>query len=310
MSPTGVTFGHGASSYRKEKRWAETPFVQGISATMKWKGIASVAVGLVASIAPAQRAETGLVGIKIFGPSSSVLRAYGTPDEIQPVFLGQTNQIGGGGFGRPGGGPPGAPGGFGGPRGGGGGGGGGIAQPQLDAGVNPFDFGNTVLRQGVPQPTGPGGMGGSGGAPFGGPPGGFPGTGGPPGGFPGGRPGGGGLPGAPPAAGAGDRVTFTRWVYNRPRVKLGFIIDKQGRVVQIESIGIRNPSVRTRGNVTFGTTFKDVILRYGNPDGYEINGDNILMKYLTQRKVAFRLSRLGAERPQVVTGIVIAAGKS
>ena len=105
-------------------------------------------------------------------------------------------------------------------------------------------------------------------------------------------------------------MTFTRWVYNRNASKYAFIIDGQGRVVQIESIGLKDGNVRTANGVSFGATFKDISMKYGNPDGYEISGDNILVKYLTRRKVAFRLSRLGDKKPQVVTGIVVAAGKS
>jgi hypothetical protein len=105
-------------------------------------------------------------------------------------------------------------------------------------------------------------------------------------------------------------VTYTRWVYNRGGSKYGFIIDKFGRVVQIEAIGLYNNKVRTRRGVGFGATFAQIIKKYNAPDGYEIAGDNVLIKYLTRQKVAFRLSRLGEKKPQVVTGIVVAAGKS
>jgi hypothetical protein len=49
---------------------------------------------------------------------------------------------------------------------------------------------------------------------------------------------------------------------------------------------------------------------YSQPDAYEIGGENLMVKYLVHSNVAFRLSRLGAKKPQVVTGIVVAAGKS
>lgn len=134
-----------------------------------------------------------------------------------------------------------------------------------------------------------------------------------PGGIPGapGAPGGATGPGGLPSAGGGasERVTFTRWVYNRLGSKYGFIIDKSGRVVQIEAIGIDNAKVKTRRGVGFGTNFATIIRKYGNPDAYEIGGDNILVRYLTRHKVAFRLSRLGTKAPQTVTGVVVAAGK-
>lgn len=111
-------------------------------------------------------------------------------------------------------------------------------------------------------------------------------------------------------SGSAERVTYTRWVYNRGSSKYGFIIDKMGRVVQIEAIGLENMKVRTRRGVGFGATFAELVKKYNTPDGYEISGDNVLVKYLTRDKVAFRLSRLGVKKPQVVTGIVVAAGKS
>ncbi|CAN5726181.1 hypothetical protein BH11ARM2_BH11ARM2_22840 [soil metagenome] len=92
--------------------------------------------------------------------------------------------------------------------------------------------------------------------------------------------------------------------------KYGFILDKQGRVIQIEAIGLQNGKVKTRAGLGFGSTFAQIIKAYGTPDSYEISGDNILMKYLQRRKVAFRLSRLGEKKPQVVTGVVVAAGKA
>jgi len=193
--------------------------------------------------------------------------------------------------------------------------------------ANPFDFGDTLLRQGPPPGYGgpqgypgggstggpPPGYGGPGGYP-GGSGGGYPGAGGPPPGIPGvpggagGRGGSGG--GAPAPAGTGERVTYTRWVYNRGGSKYGFIIDKANRVVQIEAVGLQNNKVKTKQGLGFGATFAQIIKKYGDPDGYEIAGDNVMVKYLTRKKVAFRLSRLGEKKPQVVTGIVVAAAKA
>jgi hypothetical protein len=130
----------------------------------------------------------------------------------------------------------------------------------------------------------------------------MPGGGGAPGGSPGGAPGRG-------FGGAADVASFTRWVYNRGGSRYGFIIDKFGRVVQIEAIGLQNAKVKTRKGIGFGNTFAQVIKAYRVPDGYEIAGDNVLVKFLTRSKVAFRLTRLGPNKPQVVTGVVVAAGK-
>lgn len=104
-------------------------------------------------------------------------------------------------------------------------------------------------------------------------------------------------------------MNYTRWIYNRNGSKYGFILDKSGKVVQIEAVGISNAKVRTVRGIGFGADFKKIIKTYGMPEKYEISGDTLLLRYLTRSKVAFRLSRLGEKRPVVVTGIVVAAGK-
>jgi len=147
---------------------------------------------------------------------------------------------------------------------------------------------------------GPGGMGpaGMGGRGFGAP-----------GGMGPGGPGGMG-PGAPRAGGgAAEATTYTRWVYNRGGSKYGFVIDKWGRVVQIEAVGIQNAKVKTKRGVGFGATFAQIIKKYQTPDGYEIAGDSVTVNFLSKAKVAFHLMRLGEKTPQVVTGIVVAAAK-
>jgi hypothetical protein len=117
--------------------------------------------------------------------------------------------------------------------------------------------------------------------------------------------------GAPGGGGGGAAVTatFTRWIYNRSGSKYGFVIDNKGRVVQIEAMGITNPRVKTSKGISFGDTFAEVIKKYQTPDGYDISGDTVMARFLTRSKVAFQFSRLAANKPQVVTGIVVAAGK-
>ncbi|MEZ0326233.1 MAG: hypothetical protein ACAH95_10025 [Fimbriimonas sp.] len=234
--------------------------------------------------AGANAAERGLLGINLFDSGVTVVTKFGNPDDIQAVNIG--GMAGGGG--TPGGGGPGGPArGGGAPRGGSGGGTGSSSD---------FSFGDFVFRQGGR----PGGGGfGPPGADGGGPPG------------PMGSMGAGGSGGAPPAAGGGaaENATYTRWVYNRSGSKYGFIINKKGQVVQIEAIGMANSKVRTSKGVTFGNTFAQVIKKYKTPDGYDISGSNVMARYLTRNKVAFRFSRLGEGKPQVVTGIVVAAGK-
>jgi hypothetical protein len=234
-------------------------------------------------------AETGLVGIKLFDTGTRVVAVYGSPDVIEAVTTGGTTAGPGGGAagGGRGGGLPGF--------GGGGGKGGGGSAASSENGVTgvpgDFDFGNGVLdRQGRPMVPG---------MPQGGPPGGPGGPVGPPG-----TGGGGGMGG-----GNTDRVLYTRWVYNRNASKYGFILDQYNRVVQCEAIGLQSGKASTRRGITFGSSFAQIIKRYGAPDGYEISGDNIVVRYLSKAKCAFRLNRLGENKPDVVTGIVVAAGK-
>lgn len=243
-------------------------------------------------------AETGLVGIKLFDTGLRVVAVYGSPDSIEAVTLG-------GGSAGPGGG--GAGGGRGGAIVGGGKGGGapmnapippppgGSSDSHLPD-ISGFGFGDGVLdRQGK---MGPGSISPPGGAP-----------GGPGGGGQGAAPMGGGGGGGAAAGGSSDRVTYTRWVYNRNASKYAFIIDKFDHVIQCEAIGIQAGKVKTRRGITFGSSFASILKKYGAPDGYEISGDNLVVRYLSKAKCAFRLSRLGENTPSVVTGIVVAAGK-
>lgn len=279
-------------------------------------------------------AETRLVNINLFDTGLTVVNRYGSPDAIEPISIG-----GGQGIGPAGGGAPaGAPGGFsGGPPAAGGGP---STAAGLPPGVNPNGFwqvpGGIIgdpfgfyqgadLRQGGPPPgfrppTGPppnagGGpnMGG-GGRPSGGFPGG-PGGAPPfgPGGPGGAPPFGPGGPGgaAPDGFGGGNTVDvqFTRWVYRRSNAQYAFVLDQFNRVVQIEAVGLNDRNVGTRRGIRFGATFAQVMQKYQRPDGYEISGDTILVRFINRDRVAFRLSRVQANKPQVVTGIVIAAGK-
>lgn len=264
----------------------------------KWI-FAALGLAAMSASAVAQRAsgaENALVGIKLYDTGVRVVSVYGTPDAVQAVGGGGT-AIGPGGGGAPAGGGrpgfgPGGPGGPAGPRGGGGG----PAMSAPEAFHDPGSLGNQFLQMGAPSlaPAAPGQGGAPGGAPG-------------PGMAPGGPPGGGGGVGN---AGGSGRILFTRWVYNRNGSKYGFVLDKSNRVVQIEAIGLTNSRVKTSRGITFGSTFAQLIRKYNAPDGYEINGENVVVRFLVRNKVAFRLSRLGPNKPQVVTGIVVAAGKT
>lgn len=269
---------------------------------------------LVAASAPvgAQKpsGETRLVGVSLYDSGLKLIKMFGSPIEIQAVTLG------GGGGGMGGGGGAGVPGG----RGGGaaaGGGGGAAAEAQLW--MDPF--GPEALLQlgeeegrgrnrsggqmgppsGMNIPRGPGQVGGGpGGAPYG--------PGAAPGGF--GAPGGaGGAPRGMGSATSTESATFTRWVYKRPTSRYAFILDKFNRVVQIEVIGLNDPKCRTKRGIGLGATFGQIMSKYSRPDGYDISGDNMVIRFLVRDKVAFRLSRLEPNKPHRVTGVVVAAGK-
>jgi len=281
---------------------------------MKSTGVALMVgtVVLAAAAGPAKsKTESGLLGIKLYDSGTRVISVYGTPDQIDAVNIGG----GAAGSGSPfGGGSPGmGGGGVGGPsinKGGGSGGPAGAAGgPMAGFRSGPFDFGDSMLQRGGPMgaPGMPPGMRGPGGPPsgFGGPPSG--GSGMPPGMR---GPGGSGAGSAPRGnGGAAENASYTRWIYKRNGSQYGFVFDKFNHVVQIEAIGIQNSKVKTSRGIGFGSTFAQIIKTYQAPDGYEISGDNVLVKYLSKAKVAFRLSRLGDKQPQVVTGVVVAAAK-
>ncbi len=161
---------------------------------------------------------------------------------------------------------------------------------------DPFSMGNTdTIYQAAVAPSPPEEGGGAASGGRGGP------------GAPAGRGGGGGGVGG---GGGGDRVILTRWIYNRKGSRYAFVLDKFNRVLQIEALGLSNASVRTRRGTTFGATFSSVIQKYRQPDAYEVNGDNFVVRFLVRDRVAFRFSRIDPKKPHVVTGIVVAAGKS
>lgn len=240
--------------------------------------------------------EVSLVGISLYSSGQSVIAKYGSPNQIEAVTIGGSGAAGGGasGGGAPGG-APGMPGGGAGRRGGGGGGG--AASPSLESdiplpGFIGDPFGNSATaRQMAPGDDPAAGQRGM-------PP-------GVPGAPSGAGPSGAGAPNSTQAA-----VQYTRWVYNRPSARYAFILDKYNKVVQIEAIGMNDPNVRTNRGIGFGNNFAQLMNRYFEPDGYEVSGDAFTVRFLQRGKVAFKFSRLDPKKPQVVTGIVVAAGKA
>lgn len=232
-------------------------------------------------------AETGLVGIKLYDTGLTLVQRFGSPDEILNVTA-----TGGGAIGPAGGGA--ATGGRGGPQGGGGSGGG--AAQDIQWNVPGLDWQPINVQGGRAA-----GQDGRSDAPGGGPP--------QIGGAGGGGAGGGGGAAGGAAAGAGDRVVYTRWVYHRGNSRYAFILNRYNQVIQIEAIGSNDPRVYTSRGIRYGSQFADIIKRYGAPDGYEISGNTLVVRYLVRNKVAFRMNRLRDDAKHVVTGIVVAAGK-
>lgn len=237
-------------------------------------------------------AETRLIGVSLYDTGAKVVGIYGSPDEILALSESGGGAAGGGGGAADGGG-----------RGGDGGGnnpnGAGAPRAIENTGPlvgDPFGSGREWKQTGGASPRGggaPSSAGDEGGR------GGGPGLGGP------GAPGGGGT-----ATGSSGKVIYTRWVYKRNNSRYAFVFDKFNRVIQIEAIGMKNSSVKTRRGITFGSSFSSLIKAYNAPDSYEINGDNLVVRFLVRDRVAFRLSRLAKDKPQVVTGVVVAAGKT
>lgn len=261
----------------------------GTGSNAGWKGSSSTA-GANRSNA----AETRLVGVALYSTGVDLVKKFGSPDEIQALGGGGTNQVGPSGASNTGGGAagPSVP-----LSGGSGGGAGGAGTAGTDV-MRRGDWGATELFL---QQRG-GGSESEAGLNAGGPQGG-PQAGGPSGG-------GGGVGGGGAAGQNSGRILFTRWVYKRGNSRFAFVLDKFNKVIQIEAIGSSDSRVYTNRGIKYGSQVKDIILRYGAPDAYEIAGDQIVMRYLINSKVAFRLNRLKTDKPHVVTGIVVAAGKA
>lgn len=265
--------------------------------------LGGIAISIAQSTAPQAHsgsAERGLIGVALYDTGAKIVGMYGSPDQVLALSIGGGGATGGAG----GGGGTGGAGTQGGQRGGPGVGG--APEPNLDnqtfpGGLigNPFGDGSE-WRQNLPAPISAGGTQSAGD------------SGGDSGRGSGAAAGGGSRGGGGGAVGGGStqKVIFTRWVYKRNNSKYAFVLDKFNRVIQIEAVGLSNKSVKTRRGISFGSSFGTVIKAYNAPDGYEISGDNIVMRYLVRDRVAFKLSRIKADKPHVVTGVVVAAGKT
>lgn len=235
-------------------------------------------------------AETSLVGVSLFDTGQKLIAKFGSPNEIQGLSLGTAagGAGGGGGGAAPGGGRSG-PGPVGGGKGGAAGSAGDFVGDPFDLGKSAWQVASGASAPGAPSgggeltPNTPASGGGGGGRQAG--------------------------VGGGTTQGSSGFVTFTRWVYNKGTSRYAFVLDKFNRVVQIEAFGLWDTRVKTKRGAKFGSSFGTLIKKYNAPDGYELNGDTIVMRYLTRDRVAFRLQKTDPKKGHMVTGIVVAAGK-
>lgn len=91
------------------------------------------------------------------------------------------------------------------------------------------------------------------------------------------------------------------WVYKFPKNKtLEFIINPDGRILQIAAYGVDWSSIRTSRGITLGDTYRDVVLKYGFPESHEKSGLQLMAKYPDKHRAVFTL--VG----KTVVGITIA----
>ncbi len=243
--------------------------------------------------------EYKLFGIKLLTNSyKDVLKKYGKPDEIQaggpslpvegiPQGAQQNSAQGGS---TPGG------------KGGGGGGGGG----RLPGGGGPPSSAGGGIPPQYAQYAQRGGAGGAPSSSGGG--GGLPGFGGKQSDGDGGGPqgAGGGTGGNAGAQDGSEESREVTWWYHDLSSGLhkSFLFNKDGRVIQIQEYGHdqKRKGDRTRKGVGLGSNLNSVLKQYGWSSEGTRSGDNLVMKYGNQYRVAFQLVKNN------VIGITIAAG--
>jgi len=94
-------------------------------------------------------------------------------------------------------------------------------------------------------------------------------------------------PQTPAGKGAGREIT---WIYNFAKNKtLEFLLDPEGRVLQIAAYGVEWKGLKTAKGITLGDTYKQVILAYGFPETHEQMGIEMVTKYANSDRVAFSL---------------------
>lgn len=80
------------------------------------------------------------------------------------------------------------------------------------------------------------------------------------------------------------------WIYRFAKNRqLDFIVDPEGRVLQIAAFGVEWSGMKTAKGIGLGSSYKQVILAYGFPETHEKSGIEMVLRYANSDRVAFTL---------------------
>ena len=98
------------------------------------------------------------------------------------------------------------------------------------------------------------------------------------------------MPGMPQPQAQQASAREITWIYRFSQNRtLEFIIDPEGRVLQITAVGVEWSGLRTAKGVVLGSTYKQVIMAYGFPESHEKSGIELVTRYADSDRVAFTL---------------------
>jgi hypothetical protein len=107
---------------------------------------------------------------------------------------------------------------------------------------------------------------------------------------------------SPTTAGAAVGLGEVTLVYVKPNgITYEFLLSTHGTVVQITALGYGDPRTKTSKNVTFGTSYTQLLNRYGYPPNQSQSNGVTIVDYSKKDHVAFELYE------NHVVGIVVAA---
>lgn len=86
------------------------------------------------------------------------------------------------------------------------------------------------------------------------------------------------------------RAPEVMWIYRFAQNKtLEFLINPDGRVLQIAAYGAEWPGIGTAKGIRLGDTYKDVLVKYGFPESHEKRGLELIAKYPERDRALFTL---------------------